>query len=199
MWQHVRRAGRCNIASAVFWKKAKKANEELTPKRALKTVISGGMWCLRENRAKQWIKQSTLHMNSGKSPSPSVIPKAGLVHPATAWHCVVLLPLFAQKPGFPCTSAPCVDITWWILAKGLLVELKTPALTPSHLRPLTQVPCVGTAGSGLPAGTRRGRNRLHQGHQPCVVHVYVLGVILVLSSTGLLMPILPGPQSYCAC
>lgn len=71
-----------------FEKKTPTKQTENSPQKGLwKVVISGGIWCLKGNRAKQWIKLSTLNMNSGKCPTPSLIPTHSPYMPAALWHC----------------------------------------------------------------------------------------------------------------
>lgn len=85
----------CVTLPLQYYGKKKKATktQRTQPKKGIwKVVISGGTWCLKGNGAKQWIKLSTLNMNSGKCPTPLLIPMHSPCMPAPLWPSIMLLP-----------------------------------------------------------------------------------------------------------
>lgn len=103
-------------------KKNHKKTQRTHPRKGIwKVVISGGTWCLKGNGAKQWIKLSTLNMNSGKCPTPSLIPTHSPCTPAALWHSIMLLPTscsegaLAPPAPLPCRQMWVVKYWWWVL------------------------------------------------------------------------------------
>ena len=138
------------------------------------------MCCLRGNGEKQWIKLSTLNMNCGNCPTPSLIPKHRPCTPATVWRFIVLLPACCSEVTLASLAhLPCRHMWAGKYWQGVCqLSYRSSALTPACLRPLAQVPHAGMAKPGLPAGIHLCRNQLHWSLCPCCT-VLCLCVYLV--------------------